>query len=83
MMASLAFEPIMFAGLQADSPPLAKPTAPRLDPEISALVEEVRRAEGEALDHPPPLFRCVEVCGLAMIAGSMGWLVSGLAALVG
>jgi hypothetical protein len=83
MMAALAFEPIMFAALQGESRTVAQPAAPRQDPAVSALVEEVRRLEGAALDHPPLLFRCVEVCGLAMIGGGAGWLVSGLAVLVG
>jgi hypothetical protein len=81
MLASLAFEPIILAGpravVVADTGQVDQP----IDPAQSTLVEEIRRLEGAPIADPL-LFRCVEVCGFAMIGAGAMSLVSGLAALV-
>jgi hypothetical protein len=81
MLASLAFEPIAVAGLRVIDVADTGEVVPPIDPAQSALVEEIRRMEGAPVADPL-LFRCVEVCGFAILGAGAMSLVSGLAALV-
>ena len=60
-------------GVERARAPLAASLAPRQDPEIAALVQEIRAVEGEIVSNPPLLFKVVVAVGtLSTIAGGIG-----------
>ena len=78
MLAALAFEPLVCAGFRVERPEQTSAAVREPDPEMAALIREIRRVEGETVIHPPQLFRLVEVCGFAIIGACATGLASGL-----
>jgi hypothetical protein len=79
---SFAFEPPAYV---ARAPCTAPARAKQLhegswhDFEYHALLEEIRREEGEVVANPPLLFKIVVAVGLAMTAAGIGGLGLGVA----
>ena len=78
MIATLAFEPIFLDLARGKRPQRLCVETHKLDPDLAALVREIKAVEGEAVAEPL-LFRLVEMVGYGIIAACVAGLASGVA----